>query len=612
MKLVKIILVVCVVLFIVLVVGLGVFLRTFKLDRYRPQITAELQKAIGRPVSLGPLAITFSLGQGLSFQADGLSIKDDPATGDRNFFSLKQARLDIDLGQFLTRREVVVTRIDLLTPEIFLVKSAAGVLNIPVPPAGTGSQTGPSPAVQANATVSSGAPALPFSLSISTLKISDGVVRFLDEAVMTKELMVDHVNLTLQHFSLEGQTSFELSAAIAQSVPNVFCDGKFAIDLKKSQVTITDLSFQTDLSKFSLEKLAAELPPQVDLSSITRLEGQAKISGPQIVIGAGGLSEAAFQGELTGGYVQLKSLAVPVQGITLKFKGSQDNVDISQIQGKIGSGTFTGQAAVTDYRQKPSYTFQLKTDGVQIGEVYSPPSKDVTVQGGVSVGLSGKGRIPETGDPLSALTVDGDYQVSQLTLQKINLLRTVLDQISLIPGLYSKVYDSLDEAQKAKLEQDYTVFENCLGKLAVQDGKMSFDSIKIMSDAAGVNAKATIDSKLNLSYQGEVLIPKVLATVIVQKVPELAGLVNASGDIAIPLRPFSGPVTSFSVMPDLKIVTERVAVTEGRQQLNQLIDKAFGVKSDKTEENQTDEGTQERTLSPEGQIIKGVLDKILR
>jgi len=612
MKLVKIVLILFVVFFVVFIVGLGVFLRTFRIDRYRPQITAELQKALGRPVGLGPLAATFTLSGGFSFQIDGLSIKDAPAAGDRKFFSLKQARLDIDLGQLLIRREVAVTRVELLAPEIFLVKSADGTLNLPVPATGVNSGDAPRQQPQADPVAAAAAPALPFSLRISTFKIRDGVVRFLDETMMKNAAIVDRINLNIQNVSLDGQAFFDLSVAFAQTAPNIFGSGKFAIDLEKSQVIISDLSLQTDLSKFSLEKLAAELPPQVDISSITRLEGQAKLLGPQIVVGAAGLSQAVFRGELTGGYVQVKSLSVPIQGISLKFEGSQNNIHVSRISGHIGSGTFNGQAAVQDYLQRPHYTFQMKIDGVQLGEVYSPPAEGVAIQGGVVVGFSGEGHLSEEGDPLTMLTVDGNYQLSQLTLMRMNLLRMVLDRISVIPGLYSKVYESLSADQKAKLEQDYTLFQNCFGNLAVRDRKMDFDSIKVMSDAVGVNAKAAIDSKLNLSYQGEVLIPKVLAAAIVQKVPELNGLLNTDGDIGIPLRPFSGQVTSFSVMPDLKIITERVAVTEGRRQLDRLIDKTFGGSSEKTGGSPADGESQQPVLSPEGQIIKGVLDRILR
>ena len=102
MKILKIALISIGALIVVAVTAAIIFIKTFDVNRYKPQIIGEATKAMSRRVDFAKADLGVSLIQGISLKISDFSIAEDPEFGKGNFLSVKEISVGVDaLGNFL-------------------------------------------------------------------------------------------------------------------------------------------------------------------------------------------------------------------------------------------------------------------------------------------------------------------------------------------------------------------------------------------------------------------------------------------------------------------------------------------------------------------------------
>ncbi|HMC73712.1 MAG TPA: AsmA family protein, partial [Terriglobales bacterium] len=176
------------VVILVIVVGVVIFAATFDVNRYRGTIQSELQKRLGRQVTLGEMNLKLFPPR---FRVQNVMISEDP-----NFQSQKpfvQAQeLDVAVKLMpLLHKQVEVDSLTLLRPSVELIKNAQGVWNFasmganPQTPGQTPpAQPQPGAPGKQPATPSQPQPQQPSSpqqqFSLGKLSITDGQVALTD------------------------------------------------------------------------------------------------------------------------------------------------------------------------------------------------------------------------------------------------------------------------------------------------------------------------------------------------------------------------------------------------------------------------------------------------
>ena len=170
-------------------------------NSFRPKLEAEATEALGRPVKVGNLSLSILTG---SVTADNISIADDPAFGTNPFVTAKSLKVGVELMPLITSKELRVTDITLVQPEITLLKNAAGKWNF----SSLGGNSAKSPAPS-----SSGSSAPP-NLSVGKLSVTDGKLIVGKANSNSKPHVYDQVNITVSNFSATSQFPFRLTAKL--------------------------------------------------------------------------------------------------------------------------------------------------------------------------------------------------------------------------------------------------------------------------------------------------------------------------------------------------------------------------------------------------------------
>lgn len=186
----RIVIVVCVVIGIIIIVLLALP-SILNVDRYRPQIQAELQQKLDRPVTLGKLSLRIFP---LSIRVQGITIGESPQfPSSRPFATANEVYASAGFWSLL-RGTPELKDLTLDNPQIELVRNAQGVWNYST----VGKSGTPTPNGTSGTKPSNGGGT---AFTLNQLKIVDGQVAITNEATHQQRSVYKHINLTLSDFA---------------------------------------------------------------------------------------------------------------------------------------------------------------------------------------------------------------------------------------------------------------------------------------------------------------------------------------------------------------------------------------------------------------------------
>jgi AsmA protein len=214
------------VIILLVIVGVVIFAATFDVNRYRGTIQSELQKRLGRQVTLGQMNLKVFPPR---FRVENVSISDDPAFRTQKPFVQAQ-QLDVAVKLMpLLHKSVEVDSLTLVRPSVELIKNAQGVWNFasigqnPQTPGQTPapSQSKPAPPAKQPPAQQKPAPSTPTGaqqpssseqqFSLAKLTITDGQVALTDQQAKRPRAVYDHIDVTLTNF--EPNHPFDVQVA---------------------------------------------------------------------------------------------------------------------------------------------------------------------------------------------------------------------------------------------------------------------------------------------------------------------------------------------------------------------------------------------------------------
>ena len=190
-------------------------------NQYHSQIQAELEKRLGRQVTLGDMSLSLFPP---SFVVNNATISEDPKfAGNHPFADVEKLAISVKLWPLL-RKDVEVKSLELTRPHIELARDAQGVWNYSTLGQQSGQASTQPPVPSSSPKTSSQQPAPPTTASnqeskssagqfaLANLFISDGQVAITDMQKHQPRAVYDHIDLNLTDFSPDEQFSLKLTA----------------------------------------------------------------------------------------------------------------------------------------------------------------------------------------------------------------------------------------------------------------------------------------------------------------------------------------------------------------------------------------------------------------
>ncbi len=323
----------------------------------RGRLLARASAAVGRPLEAGE--IKASLGRGIAIEVTGVKLADDTAFSQLPFVQADDVLLKVELLPLL-HKEIKLTELLLKQPQIRIIRTASGAMNLSTlakkGASATGNLTPP------GATSESGGEALPSgsggiatisNVTIETLTIEDGRISYIDNQAGGAPVTINAVNLNVTHFSLVAPFDVALDLVAFGDKKNLEVNGTAgpivkdgAIDAGAIPINLNAIVGPLTMAQLRVvPPLAKALPRALVISDEIKL--QAKIAG---VVDALSFEVAS---DLSSNRVAYTPTFDKPAGTTLKFTASgartagkvvvqQANLALADLRAKLSDIVFAG------------------------------------------------------------------------------------------------------------------------------------------------------------------------------------------------------------------------------------------------------------------------------
>jgi len=238
------------VLIVLGVIGIGIFLATFDVDRYRPQLISQLERAVGRPVTLKHISLGWR--SGIAVELEGLAIYEDAQAKLEPLLQVESANALVHLLPLL-RKEVHVSSITLQRPRIRIARDAQGHVNL------IGLMAVASPAAGARPTEPASNSSV--RVDVASLMIVDGSLHWSDALTTPPtELWVKRLEIHIKHIAPGRPMDVDVQAALAGTTPNVHLSGRLTLPSATSQGSAEQVTLA--MEELPLEQLLPTAGPQ--------------------------------------------------------------------------------------------------------------------------------------------------------------------------------------------------------------------------------------------------------------------------------------------------------------------------------------------------------------
>jgi AsmA protein len=242
-------------------------------NSFRPKLETELSSAIGRPVRVGNLSLSFFA---RTVSAQDLAIGDDLGFSQQPLVRAKELQVGVEILPLIFSRSLHVTELTLDKPEITLLRSASGTWNFSSlggSPAASPGMPATAPLVPANGASSSPGSAQEASpaggLAVKKLDIEDGRIT-VGRTDSTKTHVYDNVSIAVRNFAFEAQFPFTFSADLPGG-GSLKLEGH-AGPINPMDASLTPLQAQVSVKQLDLAATGiAELSPGI--SGLADFEG---------------------------------------------------------------------------------------------------------------------------------------------------------------------------------------------------------------------------------------------------------------------------------------------------------------------------------------------------
>lgn len=612
MKLLKGVLVVLCVLIVLVFAGAYFFLKSFDVNQYRQQIAAQISQQIGRTVRIANIQLNLSLFKGVYAQVADLVIGEDAGFGTDDFASVGAVKLNVDVLAYLSRREIVVSRVVVENLKVNIIRDGAGVINAqkigPASAQGTVSSQAPKSATVA--TASAATVKIP-DFSVKTIAIENAAVLFVDKSQKPAlEIPISQVNITITDFSLNKSFAFKGQLAVFGQDPNLSVAGQAMVDAVKQEVSLSGVQTEFDLTKLKISDLLKGVP-QLEAAGLQgQLAGKVTVQVPSLTAGASGLGTMSATGKFSDGKISTKMLPVAVNKISADFTVDAKNVDINSFSLQLATGMVSGKAKILDFLTTQGLDLQVKTIALPLASLVAGLPEGITVAGGLNANMTLTGQ--HLADPekfLNSLNGSGQFDVKNGQIEKFNLLKIILSRITFIPGLATAVEANMPEQYREDYRKDVTLFQKIGSSIQITNGTVNLPDFQVLADLFEANIQIQADAQLNGKVDGQVKLPVDLSEYLASQAQPLAYLKDNNGQIVIPLTSFEGPLTKVKILPDVKSLGKTAVQGEGLNQLNKLLNKALKTDDGESTVSSAGEGA---APAPEKELINGVLNKIFK
>ncbi|MFA5319863.1 MAG: AsmA family protein [Candidatus Omnitrophota bacterium] len=568
MKVIKIVLFVLSVIVLVLLVAVVVIVKTFDVNRYKPQIISQAKSVLNRDVDFEKARLDISWTLSVSLKLDNLVVAEDWSFGKGDFLKVREVTVSLDIPALLLRKQLLIPAVYIAGPQLTIIRNKDGSVNA--------ATLVKQPAPGGDVPAGDGAGVVLPPVSVASFTISGGNILYLDNS-FESPLALEIADLELNAFkiSLDGPFPFTAQARVLSERKNVRLQGNAAFDLATGDVIISGVEGKTDLSELDMKKISALLPAGQGAALPAVLKGTLDIALAKMVAGAKGLVMLDLSLSLNDGEVQFKELSSPVKYASAVVRITESDVLIKSFSAMAGDGKITVSGKIDGYLTRQAFDINADIQYVKLQQLFAQDKMPVKSEGIVSgqAKIQGKGLDPKF--LLPGLSGDVNISVQQAKLKDINILRAAVEKIAVLPQLSATLISGLPDKYKQRFEQTDTQFSKIDLPVKLSGGRAVIGNMLVSGEDFTLTGRTEAGVDGSFLFEGELIVSLDLSALMVKAVKEMAYLLNNDKQLLLPLKISGKAGEETKVEVDAGYIADKLLVNGIGTQLINAVDKAL-------------------------------------
>jgi uncharacterized protein involved in outer membrane biogenesis len=516
-------------IFLVIVAAAIYFFVFFDANRFRPQIIEQIETRLGQPAELADIRLGWSAGPALKLSR--FKIYRDEFKKEEPLLSIEEASTEISWSAILQKR-IQVTSFVLKEPIIIIEKNKDGTIK--------GLEKVMKEAQQAQSeieTKTSGSEAsssaAPMAFLVDSLKIEDGHILYKDQTLgIPVPIEIKDLDLEINDLSLISPIDFNAKLSVLSEEQNIELQGNVRLLMEQETIVLKKFQFLTNLSKLDLVSLS-QLLPEVPAESLPlSLKGLLSASVDELKIVSGNPTNLNAKINFKEGEILHSSLAAPIKNIFAELIGGQEKIDIRDVKADFAGGKLALTGTVLELSKDPIVNLDLSVAQVSMENALTQPKSPAPYPSGL-LSFNFHGSM-NTKNVEKTLTGSGQLSIQEAKIHRLNVLKEVFNQLSIIPGLVQKLESRLPENYKDKVSADYTVVQKLEVPLKVRQGNIEIQNLEINADSFLASGQVNVSLDKNIDANMILKTDKGLTEALTRSVEELKYVTNKEGQLELP------------------------------------------------------------------------------
>ena len=548
----------------ILIIAVVVFLATFDLNRYRPLVLQLLQGELGKPVRLERIGLGWQ--GGLALQLKGLTIEADEQGTTEPLLQLESASAVVKLWPLL-RKQVHVTSVVLSRPVVSVVRDATGAINW----MGLAALGAPAAASGESTAVGS----TPIAFEISSVRVDDGTIHWTDAMTQpATEIPIEQVDVQLRNVSLTTPIDVEIQAALFSAMPNIHVRGQVRAPHGEQPGVLEDVQVAIDFSRLDATTLTQAVPA-LQSAGLKSMAGRLAVSLERLPLTPDALQQLQARLALQEGRVELAALASPIEHVNAEAIAQPERIEVKQLTAAIAEGTVTLTGVIEGLPSQPHRRVTIGAEALNLHALLpSRGPKEPQLHGKLSASMNATAS-GLTWEPIrQTLSGTGTVKLVEGRLANLNVLREVFAKLSLIPGLAEKLQTELPPSYAERFKATDTVFEPIETAVTIQNGALIMDRARVVTDSFELDGAVRISLEGTVAGRPMLRIDPELSRLLVDRVHEFQGLLDANGRMEFPVI-LDSPLARPAPRPDLEYIAARLLTTKVQDVLGDFLQKAL-------------------------------------